>query len=162
MSVALLASDTRGGPHVRRHGSTARDLALAGAVLSAALLVVAPAVDATVAAAAGGLPGARGIAAHLRHTVPDEKLQEVDELLGFGECRLLVVAIDRRGAEISPLLERAEKAVVVETRTGDLDAAFYGALGAATTATGHAALCSHARATGLTVAGVWLAERSSR
>jgi hypothetical protein len=143
MSVALLASDTRGVPHVRRHGSTARDLALGGAVLSAALLVLAPAADATVAAAAGGAPGARGIAAHLRNAIPGERLQEVSELLGFGECRLLVVAIDRRGTEIGPLLEQAEKAVVVETRTGDLDAAFYAALGAAAAATGHAALGRH-------------------
>jgi hypothetical protein len=37
--------------------------------------------------------------------VPDERLQEVNELLGSGECGLLLVAIDRRGIEISPLLE---------------------------------------------------------
>ncbi len=72
MSVAVLAKDTRGSLQVGRHGSTAKDLALGGAVLCAALLVVAPTVDATVAAAAGGLPGARGIAAHLRHMIPDE------------------------------------------------------------------------------------------
>ena len=37
-------------------------------------LAVAPAVDATVVAAADVvLPGAKGIAAHLRHVVPDEK-----------------------------------------------------------------------------------------
>jgi hypothetical protein len=131
MSVALLAADTRGVLQVGPHGSTAKNLALAGAVLYAALLVVAPAVDATVVAAAGG----DGIAAHLRQMVPGERLQEVSELLGSGDCGLLLVAIDRRGTEISPLLEHAEKAVVVETRTGDLDAAFYGALGAAITGT---------------------------
>jgi hypothetical protein len=66
MSVAVLAKDTRGVLRVGRHGSTAKDLALGGSVLSAALLIVAPAVDATVVAAADVvLPGAKGIAAHL-------------------------------------------------------------------------------------------------
>ncbi len=109
MSVAVLAKDTTGSLQLGLHDSTAKDLALGGAVLRAALLVVAPTVEATVAAAAGGLPGAKGIAAHLRHVIPGDKLQEVSELLGFGECCLLLVAIDRRVAEISPLLEQAEK-----------------------------------------------------
>ena len=160
MSVAVLAQDTRGARQVGPHHSTAKDLALGGAVLRAALLVVAPAVDATVAAAAGGLPGAKGIAAHLRHVIPGEKLQEVSEVLGSGECSLLIVAIDRRGTEISPLLEHADKAAIVETKTGDLDAAFYGALGAATT-TGHPAPYRDARAAGPMRAGARLADRSS-
>jgi hypothetical protein len=161
MSVAVLAKDIRGVLRVGRHGSTARDLALGGSVLSAALLIVAPAVDATVVAAADVvLPGAKGIAAHLRHMVPDEELQEVSELLGAGACGLLIVAIDRRGTQISPLLEHAEEAAVVETKTGDLDAAFYAAIGPATT-TRHAAQCRHARAAGPTGAGALLADRSS-
>lgn len=160
MSIAVLAKDTRGTLHVRRQDSTAKDLVLGSAVLCAALLVVAPTVDATVAAAAGGLPGAQGIAAHLRRMIPGEKQQELSELLGSGECGLLIVAIDRRGAEISSLLEQTEKASVVETKTGDLDAAFYGALGAATT-TGHAAMYRHARATGPVRAGLLLEDRSS-
>ena len=160
ISVALLTTDSRGLLEVGQHGSAARDLALASAMLSAALLVVAPTVDATVAAAAGSLSGAEGIGAHLRHMIPNEELHEVSELLGSGECSLLIVEIDRRGTEISPLLEHAGKAAVVETKTGDLDAAFYGALGAATT-TGHAAPCRHARATGPMGAGVWLEDRSS-
>lgn len=161
MSVALLAEDTRGVLQVERHSTTARDLALAGAMLCAVLLVTAPAVDATVAAAAGGLPGAEGIAAHLRQMIPDEKLREMSEILESGECGLVIAAIDRRGTAISPLLEQAQKAAVVETRTGDLDAAFYSALGVATTTTGHAAPCRHARATGPMGTGAWLANRSS-
>jgi len=161
MSVAVLAKDIRGVLRVGRHGSTARDLALGGSVLSAALLMVAPAVDATVVAAADVvLPGAKGIAAHLRHMVPDEELHEVSELLGAGACGLLIVAIDRRGTQISPLLEHAEEAAVVQTKTGDLDAAFYAAIGPATT-TRHAAQCRHARAAGPTRAGALLADRSS-
>jgi hypothetical protein len=83
----------------------------------------------------------------------------VSEVLASGECGLLIVAIDRKAAEIGPLLEQAQKATVVATRTGDMDAAFYAALGAATT-TGHAALCRHARATGPMWAAALLADRS--
>jgi len=128
MSIAVLAKDACGDLQVERHASGARDLALGGAVLGAALLVVAPAVGIATVAAGGGLAGAGGIAAHLRHTIPNDTLEEVSQLLKSGASGLLLVAIDRKGNEISPLLERAEKAVVVATKTGDLDAAFYGAL----------------------------------
>jgi len=128
MSIAVLAKDTRGGLQVERHASWARDLALGSAVLGAGLLVVAPAVGAAAVAAGGGLAGAGGIAAHLRHTIPKATLEEASQLLESGQSSLLIVAIDRKGIEISPLLAQAEKAVVAETKTGDLDAAFYGAL----------------------------------
>ncbi len=128
MSIAVLAKDARGDLQVERHASGARDLALGGAVLGAALLVVAPSVGIATVAAAGGLAGTEGIAAHLRYTIPKDTLEEVSQLLESGASSLVLVAIDRKGVEISPLLEQAEKAVVVETKTGDLDAAFYGAL----------------------------------
>ena len=128
MSIAVLAKDAHGDLQVECHGSWARNLALGGAVLGAALLVVAPSVGIATVAADGGLAGPGGIAAHLRHTIPDDTLEEISQLLESGASSLVLVAIDRKGIEISPLLEHAEKAVVVETKTGDLDAAFYGAL----------------------------------
>ena len=128
MSIAVLTKDARSGLQVERHAGSARDLALGGAVLAAGLLVVAPAVGTAAVAADGSLAGAGGIAIHLRHTIPKDMLEEVSQLLEFGESSLLIIAIDRKGIEISPLLEQAEQAVVVETKTGDLDAAFYGAL----------------------------------
>ncbi len=122
ISIAVLTRNACGELQVERHDSAARDLALGGAVLRAALLVVAPTAGTAMVAAGGGdLAGAGGIAAHLLHTIPEEKLQEVRQLLGSGESGLLIVAIDRRGIEISPLLEQAEKAAVIETKTGDLD-----------------------------------------
>jgi len=42
--------------------------------------------------------------------------------------RLLIVAVGRKGIEIGPLLRHAGKPAVIEARTGDRDAAFYGAL----------------------------------
>lgn len=60
--------------------------------------------------------------------IPEEELQRVSHLLDSGESGLLVVAIDRKHSEISPLFKQAEKTVVIQAKTGDLDAAFYGAL----------------------------------
>ena len=71
-------------------------------------------------------------------------------------CQLahsLVAASTWPGVSYNIAFEQAEKAAVVETKTGDLDAAFYGALGAATTTTGHGAPRKHARATGPMEAG---------
>ena len=126
MSIALLARDACGELQVERHDSAAKDLAWAGVVLRAALLVVVPAVRMATVAAGGA--GAGGIAAHLRRMIPEEELLGVSHLLDSGESGLLVVAIDRKASETSPLLKQAKQTVVIEAKTGDLDAAFYGAL----------------------------------
>jgi hypothetical protein len=140
MSIAVLAIDARGCLQVERHDSSARDLALGGSVLRAALLVLAPDADiATVAPGRGGMAGVEGIAAHLRHTLSEEKLQEVSELLSSSESGLVIIAIDRRVTEISPLLKHAVETAVVQTKTGDLDAVFYGAFDATPAITGQAA-----------------------
>jgi hypothetical protein len=126
MSIALLTRDACGELQVERHNSAAKDLAWAGVVLRAALLVVVPSVRMATVAAGGA--GAGGIAAHLRRMIPEEELQGVSHLLDSGESGLLVVAIDRKDSEISPLFKQAEKTVVIQGKTGDLDAAFYGVL----------------------------------
>jgi hypothetical protein len=126
MSIALLTRDACGELQVERHNSAAKDLAWAGVVLRAVLVVVVPAVRMATVAAGGA--GVGGIAAHLRRMIPEEEMQGVSHLLGSGESALLVVAIDRKDSEISPLFKQAEKTVVIEAKTGDLDAAFYGAL----------------------------------
>ena len=126
MSIALLTRDACGELQLGRHNNAAKDLAWAGVVLRAALLVVVPAVRMATVAAGGA--GAGGIAAHLRRMISEEELQGVSHLLDSGESCLLVVAIDRKGSEISPLFKQAETTVVIEAKTGDLDTAFYGAL----------------------------------
>jgi hypothetical protein len=47
---------------------------------------------------------------------------EVSELLESGEAGLVVVAVNRKGSEVEPLLVNAEKLIVVEAVAGDLDA----------------------------------------
>jgi hypothetical protein len=45
-----------------------------------------------------------------------------------GEAALVIVAVNHKGADISPLLENAKGRTVVDTTAGDLDAAFDNAL----------------------------------
>jgi uncharacterized membrane protein len=129
MDVAVLAKDASGELQVERHDSTAKHMAWGGALIGAALCIVAPPVGiAAVAAGAGALAGVGGIVGHFWNTISKEKLGEVSELLHSGEAALLIVAVNHKGTDISPLLENAEKKTVIETKAGDLDAAFDNAL----------------------------------
>ncbi len=115
MAVAVLTKDVDGKLQVERHDTTAKHLAWVGA----ALVVVAPPVG--VAAIAEGA-GVGAIVGHFWHNIPKDKIQEASELLESGESGLIVVAVDRKGTDIKPLLSHAEACTVVETEAGQLDA----------------------------------------
>jgi uncharacterized membrane protein len=125
MDVAVLTKDAAGDLQVERHDSTAKHFAWGGALLGAALVIVAP-VAGIAAVAAGGAAGAGagGIVGHFWHTISKEKLREVSDLLDSGESGLLIIAVNHKGTDIAPLLENAESKTVIETQAGDLDAAF--------------------------------------
>ena len=125
MDVAVLTKDAAGDLQVDRHDSTAKHFAWGGALLGAALVIVAP-VAGIAAIAAGGAAGAGagGIVGHFWHTISKEQLREVSERLHSGESGLLLIAVNHKGTDVAPLLENAEKKTVIETRAGDLDAAF--------------------------------------
>ena len=121
MAVAFLTKDAQGQLQVERHDSTAKHFAWGGALLGAALCVVAPPVGVAVIA---GTAGAGAVVGHFWHTVPKEKVREISDLLESGESGLLVVAVNRKAVDIKPLLNGAEKVTVVETTAGDIDAQF--------------------------------------
>jgi hypothetical protein len=86
---------------------------------------VAPAAGIAAAAAGGAtVAGAGGLVGHFWHTISKEKVREVSDLLDSGESGLLIIAVNHKGTDIAPLLENAEKKTVIETKSGDLDAAF--------------------------------------
>jgi Protein of unknown function (DUF1269) len=114
-AIAVLTKDQDGNLQVERHDTTAKHLAWVGA----ALVVIAPTVGA--AAVAGGA-GAGALVGHFWHNIPKAKINEIAALLESGESGLIVVAVNRYGNDIAPLLARAEKMVVVDTVAGDLDA----------------------------------------
>jgi uncharacterized membrane protein len=118
-AVAVLTKDSSGNLAVDRHDSTAKHLAWGGALLGAALVVVAPPVGA--AALVGSGAGAGALVGHFHHNIPKEFVNEAGDLLESGESGLIVVAVNRKGSDIEPLMSHAEKTTVVDTVWGDLD-----------------------------------------
>jgi uncharacterized membrane protein len=134
MAVAVLTKGPDGKLQVERHDSTAEHLTWLGAALvvvappvgvkhlawlGAPVVVVAPPVG--VGVIAGGA-GAGAIVGHFWDNIPKKRLDEAASLLRSGESGLIVVAVNRRGEEIAPLLEHADRRVVVNTVAGDLEA----------------------------------------
>ncbi len=79
---------------------------------------------AAIAPGGAAVAGAGGIVGHFWNNIPKEKLGEISELLHAGESGLLIVAVNHKGTDITPLLENAEKKTVIDTTAGDLDATF--------------------------------------
>ena len=111
-AVAVLTKDESGKLQVERHDTTAKHLAWAGA----ALAVVAPGVGLVAGAGTGALVG------HFHHNIPKQDVEAIAALLDSGQSGLIVVAVNKVGTDIEPLLAGAEKTVVVQTVWGDLDA----------------------------------------
>ena len=140
IAAAVLTKDADGEVEVERHDSTAKHGAWGGALLGGALLVAAP-VAAPVAIGAGavgvgasagvgggasmaGLAGAGGLAGHFWHNIPKSKTREMGDLLEEGESGLLVVAVNKKGSDISPLLAHAKRSIIDDSTKADLEAVY--------------------------------------
>jgi Protein of unknown function (DUF1269) len=127
MSLAVLTKDANGQLQEERHDSTAKHLAWGGVALGAALALVAPPVGVGMLAA-GALGGAGAIVGHFWHQISKQDLMEISDLLESGESAIVVVAVNHKKTDITPLLKDAEKSIVIETRAGDIDTEFEKAL----------------------------------
>ena len=134
LAVAVLTKDADGHLDVERHDSSAKHAAWGGALLGGAILVAAPAaaVGAGVVgvgtavgvgggASVAGLAGAGGLAGHLHRNIPKDTCREMGDVLEYGESGLIIVAVDKKGTDIAPLLSNAVKTVIDDTTKGDLD-----------------------------------------
>jgi hypothetical protein len=70
---------------------------------------------------AGGA-GAGAIVGHFHHNIPKDKVREAATLLESGESGLIIVAVNKQGTDITPLLQNAEKTSVMQTDAGNLRA----------------------------------------
>jgi uncharacterized membrane protein len=113
-AVAVLTKDESGKLQVERHDTTAKHLAWVGA----ALTVVAP----VAAVGVVGGAGAGALVGHFHHNIPKKDVEAIGDLLQSGQSGLIVVAVNKVGTDIEPLLSGADKTVVVQTVWGDLDA----------------------------------------
>lgn len=109
-AVAVVSKDANGKLDIDRHDSTTKHLAWAGA----ALAVVTPGLGLAVGAGGGAIVG------HFHHNIPKDDVREAGALLESGEAGLIIVAVNKLGTDITPLLRNAEKTTVTQTTAGNL------------------------------------------
>ena len=137
IAASVLTKDAYGQLEVERHDSTAKHLAWGGALTGAALIIAAPVAAPVIVAGGTGIAasaglgggasvvgaaaGAGGLAGHFWRNIPKEKVREMGDLLELGESGLLIVAVNKKGSDITPLLPNATKVIVDDTTKGDLE-----------------------------------------
>jgi hypothetical protein len=119
-SVAVLTKDCGGRLHVERHNSTAKHLEWGGALLGAALVVLAPAAGVEILAVVGW-SGAGAMVGHFRQHADPEDLAAIGTVLEVGASALVVVVVNRRGQVMTPLLSHAVGSASVDMPWGDLE-----------------------------------------
>src|SRR3954451_4097443 len=119
-AVALLSRGPDGGLDVERSSSTAKHLMWGGALLGGALFVLVPAAGVQVFAAVG-LDGAGALIYHFRRNADPQELADTALLLEAGNTGLVVVAVNRHGAALTPLLAHAQRSASVDLLWGDLE-----------------------------------------
>jgi len=119
-SVAVLTRDCDGRLHVERHNSTAKHLEWGGALLGAALVVLAPTAGIEILAGVGW-SGAGAMVGHFRQHADPEDLAAIAGVLEIGTSALVVVVVNRRGQVITPLLSHADERASVDMPWGDLE-----------------------------------------
>ena len=140
IAAAVLTKDPNGQLEVDRHDSTAKHLAWGAALTAGALLLAAPVAGAVIVAGGTGIgasaglgggvstvgaaAGAGGLAGHFWRNIPKAKVREMGDLLELGESGLLIVAVNKKGSDIIPLLPNATKVIVDDTTKGDLESIY--------------------------------------
>jgi hypothetical protein len=119
-SVAMLSRHSDGRLHVDRHNSTAKHLEWGGALLGAAIVVLAPAAGVELLVGVG-LSGAGAMIDHFRQHADPEDLAALASLLEAGGSALVVVVVNRQGQVMMPLLTHADGCASVDMPWGDLE-----------------------------------------
>jgi len=122
MALAVLTKDDDGQLQVERHDSSTKNLAWGGGVLGGALVVLFTPVGVSVLAAGGALAGIGAWTGHFWHTIPKEDVGEFADLLESGESGIVVVTVNPRRTDITPLLMHPQMAKVIQTKAGDWEA----------------------------------------
>jgi hypothetical protein len=119
-SVALLSRDLDDELLVRRSDSTAKNLHWGGALMGGPVFMFAPAAGAKLLTVSG-ITGAGAIIRHVRENADPVALEAAAGLLCAGPTSLVVVAVNRRAADMSVLLEKATMTATVDMLWGDLE-----------------------------------------
>jgi hypothetical protein len=118
-SIAVVTGCPVGELRVERYNSTAKHLVWGGALLGGALFLLAPPAGIRMLAAVGP-SGAGAIVSHLRDNTDPADLEGVADRLDEGTSGLVVVAVNRRGEDMTRLLTHAQRSSSVDLPWGDL------------------------------------------
>jgi hypothetical protein len=119
-AVALLSRNSDGTLHVERSSSTAKHLVWGGALLGGALFVLVPATGVQMFATVG-LDGAGALIYHFRRNADPRELADTALLLEEGNTGLVVVAVNRPGEALTPLVAHAQRSAWLDLPWGDLE-----------------------------------------
>jgi len=118
VAAALLRKGADGRLTIERPAGTAEHLTRSGALLGAAMTVLAaPLGILFLAPHIGTVAAWTGIAAtmgQLWHHIPKQHLRQMSDLLEAGQAALVVVGVDSAAEHISPLLANASSAIVTD------------------------------------------------
>jgi hypothetical protein len=123
LAVAELARDAAGSLRVTRHKSTTTNVAWGKALLGAALVVVVPPAGAGFLASMPSVGGAGAVAGHLHRTIPLKERDLATGLLEGHESGVVLLAVNRRPADVEPLLRRANETLAMVSVWNGLDRA---------------------------------------
>jgi hypothetical protein len=118
--LAVVLQDRSGNFRIERSDNTAGSLAWGDAVLGAALSVLLPRMDAG-SPAVGGRDGQDAFIGHFRRHIDVEDLVSAALLLDDSSVGLVVVMLNRRPAEVLPLLSHAREARATGTAWAGLE-----------------------------------------
>lgn len=133
-SASVVWKDDKGKLHMDRHNTTAKHLAWGGAIAGALIGILFPPLGAVVLS--GGvitgmaigatidgavLAGLGGLTGHFWHNIPKKDLREMQDFLDDGQAALVVVAVDKKEAEIEKVATRAVKKMSKAYEKGDFD-----------------------------------------
>jgi len=123
MAIAEVARDAAGSLRVIRHETTMTNVAWGRALLGAALVLVAPAAGARFVSSVPAVGGAGAVAGHLDRTIPRKDRDRAARLLEQHKTGLVVLAVNRRPADVEPLLVSADETFAMESVWNGLDRA---------------------------------------
>jgi hypothetical protein len=119
-SIALLSRDLHDQLQVVLTDSTAKYLHWGGALIGGPVFLLAPTAGATLLSVSG-LAGVGAILGHIRANADPVALADATGLLRASPTSLVVVAVNRRAADMATLLERATMTSTVDMTWGDLE-----------------------------------------
>jgi hypothetical protein len=119
-SVAILRRDPDDELQIELSDNTAKYLVWGGALMGAALFMLAPAAGVRVLTA-NGLSGAGAIMGHIRMNADPRDLADAAQLVDTGRTSLVVMTVNRRGEDMTGLLDHPIRTSSVDMLWGDLE-----------------------------------------